>query len=274
MTRVITGIDHVLVGVRDLEAARHTYERLGFTVTPRGRHIGWGTANYCIMFGADYIELIGIVDAGQPSNDLDKFLEARGEGLAGLALAADDADRTYAALKAAGAGAEPPRQLKRLLELPEGPVEPRFTLVQLAPDTIPGARTFVCHHLTPELMRRPDWLDHANGARRIAGLTVRSEDPERAARAYGGLFGGPVEEAAGGAFRVRLGEAVLEVAGVPANAGPAALGLAAMTVEVADLDATAACLEARGVAAERCRFGLRLPAGAACGAGLVFAAPG
>ena len=47
----ITGIDHTLVGVRDLEAARATWTRLGFSVTPRGRHIGWGTGNYCVMLG-------------------------------------------------------------------------------------------------------------------------------------------------------------------------------------------------------------------------------
>ena len=27
-------------------------------VSPRGSHIGWGTANYCVMFADDYIELI------------------------------------------------------------------------------------------------------------------------------------------------------------------------------------------------------------------------
>lgn len=50
MTGALAGIDHVLVGVHDLEAARRTYRHLGFTVSPRGRHIGWGTANYCVMF--------------------------------------------------------------------------------------------------------------------------------------------------------------------------------------------------------------------------------
>ena len=52
----ITGIDHVVVGVGDLEGARRTWETLGFTLTPRGRHKGWGTANYCVMFADDYIE--------------------------------------------------------------------------------------------------------------------------------------------------------------------------------------------------------------------------
>ena len=42
----IAGIDHTLVGVRDLEAARAAWEKIGLRLTPRGRHIGWGTGNY------------------------------------------------------------------------------------------------------------------------------------------------------------------------------------------------------------------------------------
>ncbi|MHA1600510.1 MAG: VOC family protein, partial [Alphaproteobacteria bacterium] len=33
----ISGIDHVIVGVRDLEAARRAFAHLGFVVSPRGR---------------------------------------------------------------------------------------------------------------------------------------------------------------------------------------------------------------------------------------------
>ena len=42
----ITGIDHTLVGVRDLETAKSVWHDLGFTLTPRVRHFGWGTGNY------------------------------------------------------------------------------------------------------------------------------------------------------------------------------------------------------------------------------------
>ena len=48
----LAGIDHVVIAVRDLDRARIGWTRLGFTLTPRGRHLGQGTANYCIMFGA------------------------------------------------------------------------------------------------------------------------------------------------------------------------------------------------------------------------------
>ena len=88
MARQIAGIDHAIVGVRDLEQARASYQRLGFQLTPRGRHVGWGTANYCVMFEGDYLELLGIVDPGQFTNQLDRFLAER-EGLLALALRTD-----------------------------------------------------------------------------------------------------------------------------------------------------------------------------------------
>ena len=101
MANGIKGVDHVLVGVRDLDFSRATFERLGFRTTPRGRHVQWSTANYCVMFENDYLELIGLVDASKPSHGLDTFLE-RGEGLLGLALASRDADTTLAAWRKAG----------------------------------------------------------------------------------------------------------------------------------------------------------------------------
>ncbi len=53
------------------------WETLGFTLTPRGRHIGWGTGNYCIMLESGYIELLGVVDPSQFLNNLDGFLKKR-----------------------------------------------------------------------------------------------------------------------------------------------------------------------------------------------------
>src|SRR5256885_7642925 len=35
---------------------------------------------------------------------------------------------------------------------------PRFSLMSLAADETPGLDCFICTHLTPELMRRPEWL--------------------------------------------------------------------------------------------------------------------
>ena len=84
MNRHLTGIDHLIVGVRDLEAARASFARLGFSTTPRGRHQGWGTANYCIMLERDYLELLGIIDPSKFTNRLDERLARAGETIVRL----------------------------------------------------------------------------------------------------------------------------------------------------------------------------------------------
>ena len=55
----ISGLDHVVILVRDLDAAQATYARLGLTLTPRGFH-SIGTHNHCSMFGSDYVELLAV----------------------------------------------------------------------------------------------------------------------------------------------------------------------------------------------------------------------
>src|SRR5271170_2345598 len=122
MTSSIAGIDHIIVAVRDLEAARANWTRLGFTSTPRGRHIGQGTANYCIMFGCDYLELLGFVERDEHAHRLETFLAQR-EGPMSIAFAPEhDAEATRAALAANGLHPSEPRDLGRALELPEGTV--------------------------------------------------------------------------------------------------------------------------------------------------------
>lgn len=184
----LVGIDHALIGVRDLEAARRQWQRLGFTVTPRGRHIGWGTGNYCLMLASGYIELLGIVEPKEFLNRLDLFLEKR-EGLMGLAFASEDEVATAQALKAAGIAAEGPKILRRRLELPEGAVEPEFGLVMLPESATPDLSAFICRHRTPHLIRRPDWQIHANGALRLEGVIAVAEHWPDLVPAYRLLFG-------------------------------------------------------------------------------------
>ncbi len=264
VTNAITGIDHILIGVADLEGARRTWEGLGFTLTPCGRHKGWGTANYCVMFDVGYIELLGIVDAGLFTNNLDRFLDENGEGLLGLALATADAETAYRGLCRAGIGAEAPKILGRLLELPEGTVEPSFSLVHLPPAATPGLRAFVCQHLTPVLVRRPSWLVHANGAQDIAGASVVTEDPSSAAPAYEKLLGADRIARHKAGFSVCLGGAVIHF-GAPGT------GKVSLSVRVADAETTARCLNARGIPFARPDDGsLRVSPEAATGVALTF----
>jgi hypothetical protein len=185
----IAGIDHVIVGVRSLEQARMAWTRLGFTLSPRGRHVGQGTANYCIMFPSDYVELLGVVDAQDFVQRLDVFL-ARREGLMATAFAPSDSpEEVRSTLLVRGLHPSEPRALGRQLELPEGTVVPRFNLISLPPEETPGLDGFICAHLTPELLRRPEWLVHPNGARGLKGLHVLVENTVTLLEGYDRLFG-------------------------------------------------------------------------------------
>ncbi len=185
----IIGIDHVIVGVRDLEAARDTWRRLGFALSPRGRHIEQPTGNYCVMFPWDYIELLGIVDTGPSAHRLGSFLAWR-EGLMGVAFApAGSAEEARAMLEERGLHPSESRPLARQIELPEGVAAPRFTLVSLPAEETPGLDCFLCAHLTPELMRRPEWLRHPNGAIGIEAVHILVESTAALLSAYDRLFG-------------------------------------------------------------------------------------
>jgi len=253
----IAGIDHVLIGVRDLQVARSDYERLGFTLTPRGSHIGWGTANYCIMFARDYLELLGIVDARAETNNLDKFLAVR-EGLMGVAFATGDAAAAAEELRARGIAARGPEALARRLELAEGTVLPRFSLVRTPPEATPGLSAFLCQHLAPELLRRPEWLAHPNGAESILAVAAIVERPAELAASYARLLGREAIAAEAGRLVVRAGAQRIEfmTAGDFAEQGKgrrplpgiAPPYLVSMTLGVRDLAAAAGCLAGNGVA--------------------------
>jgi len=170
MKHGITGIDHPVIAVRDLESAREAYERLGFIVPPRGSHPQWGTGNWCIQFAQGYLELRGILVPGKETHGLGRFLE-KCEGLMGVAFGTVGAKVTHDALSAARLHPRPVKPLTRDFELPEGTIPVSFELCFLDPAETPGLMSVViCEHLTPERLRQPDWLPHPNGARGIRGL--------------------------------------------------------------------------------------------------------
>jgi len=189
MRNGIAGLDHVIIAVRDLERARMGWTRLGFTLTPRGRHLGQGTANYCIMFGRDYLELLGFVERDEQGQRLEIFLAGR-EGPMAVAFAPEGPpDAAAEALATLGLHPSEPRALGRQLELPEGTGVPRFSLMTLPPEETPALDCFLCAHLTPELVRRPEWLAHPNGAIAVNSVHLLVEDTAPLLPAYDRLFG-------------------------------------------------------------------------------------
>jgi hypothetical protein len=275
--RKLDGIDHVIIGVHDLEAARERYAGLGFNTTPRGRHIGWGTANYCIMLEDGYLELLGIVDPDGFSNGLDRFLET-GEGLLALVAASRDAEGTAAAWAKAGLSPAEPQSLGRELETAEGPSALRFRNVLLPTDTVAGLRLFACQHLTPELLRQPRWLSHPNGARRLRSCTIVAEDPAAVTSILARVFGSGNVTSTDRVVAIHVGRAVVLVAtpedaalmhpmaAIPETVDAPALRV--VTIEVADVARAARFLTLQGISFRQSREGALIPPPQAHGAAL------
>jgi hypothetical protein len=277
----ITGIDHPVAAVRDMDAARATYERLGFIVPPRGRHREWGTGNWCIQFARDYIELRGLIDPNKETHGLDRFLE-KGEGLMGVALGTVGAETTHDQLAAAGLHPRPAKPLTRDFELPEGAIPVSFVLCFLDPAETPGLMSVVvCEHLTPERLRRPEWIEHPNGARRVRAVVGVASDLDGAAAAWERLFERVARPE--GELRAELDDggvlSLLEpdtfarrFPSLPLPAESRRPGLAVVSVETSDVRGTAECLASKGVRHEAANDRVIVPPEEASGMALEFAA--
>ncbi|MBL8653688.1 MAG: VOC family protein [Alphaproteobacteria bacterium] len=251
----LAGIDHALVGVADLEAARELWTRLGFTLSPRGRHKGWGTGNYCAMFAHDYVELLGIVDPAGFDNGLNAMLAAQGPGLLGFAAATDDVGAAVELLTKGGIPHER-KALSRLLELPDGDVEPAFDLAMPLKPYPAGMKPFVCAHLTRDLVWRPEWIRHANSATGIASLTFVAEDPIALRDPFEAILGLGAVTATDDTLAVRWGTGAPLMIVKPddlsflhpavASDEPVRMGFAGMTIAVGDVAAARAALKAGG----------------------------
>jgi len=277
MRKYIRGIDHVVILVRDLDRARDTYQRLGFTLTPRGHHT-LGSKNHCIVFGSDYVELLAVPKPHPAMQYFTDFLVG-GEGLGAVAFATDDANAAHRELAAAGVGAESPLDFSRPVALADGTRDAEFRIVQLSPADTPGCRTFLCQHFNADLVWREEYQTHALGAFGIGALGVIVEDPKAAAAGYARLLGGKPRRVPEGRLvetgsapialgsRKRVGERLESVA-LPTRAHPV---VAALFIRVADRGRAADALVRGGFAPITLKDGsIAIGADQAHGVALVF----
>jgi catechol 2,3-dioxygenase-like lactoylglutathione lyase family enzyme len=279
MRQHIDGIDHVVIVVRDLDAARDAFRRMGFTVTPRGHHT-IGSRNHCVMFGHDYIELLWSPE-GEPHPARQYYTEfARaGAGLAAIALKTDNVKGAYTEMLWAGFAPSDPVDLSRPVEVPGGKGDARFRVSMAARDSTPGGQVFVVEHFTRDLVWRPEYQRHANGATEIAAVAIVADDVVAAARPYERLFARQAEPIAEG-LKVHTGDAPLafvtarslaaKLPNVQMSTRSAPL-MAALFVRVADRDVAEAALKAGGFKPARMPDGsVALGADVAHGVALVF----
>ncbi|MEZ4709392.1 MAG: VOC family protein [Caldilineaceae bacterium] len=175
--------DHLIIAVRDLDAALADYRALGFTVYYGGKHTHKATHNGLIALAdGSYLELL----APQNPAEIDQTIDvlAHGEGFGGYALLTADIDGDAARLRAAGIECGEP--------LPGHRDRYDGAQIQWRSTNVGGTRNpFLITDVTPHILRVPDDADkvtHANGAAGIVGLTVFVPDMGVALAKYGALL--------------------------------------------------------------------------------------
>ena len=280
MIRSITGVDHVFLLVRDLDAARQCMERLGFTVSPRGVHSPqMGTANHTMMLADDYFELLGIVAPTELNLGRRQRL-ARYQGLHAIALRTPDARKAWAGLRAAGIPAAEPVDFSRPVDLPDGGRrQAAFTVTAIPEEATAGIEMFVCGHHTRELVWLPSLTRHPNTAVGLASITVVVADPAAVVDPYRRLVGAANIAAGKAEVTVRIGPTPVSFIAPSSLAeryrgialgevtAPMMLGLG---IAVRDLAAARACLERAGIRATAMEGALRVGPADACGVVLDF----
>jgi hypothetical protein len=206
MFKCANAIDHIVVAVPDIEAARAELTEAGFQVTPRAVHERFGTQNYLIVFDDAYLELLGVTGGDAIDRTSQEVLTpvlGDGGGVAMLALTADNMDATREQLEALGISAQAPVAWSRLANTPDGPRSARFETMFLNSPLLPGFFTFYCRQETPEYVRHPHWREHPNGARRLLGLTRTSDLDHGAALISAKMLGGAIN--ADGSVEIAVG---------------------------------------------------------------------
>lgn len=153
------GLDHLVIGVADLDAAGAFYERLGFRVGARNHH-PWGTENRIIQFPGAFLELITIGDATLIPPHAPRYFSfgafvrdalARGEGMSMLVLESRDSAGDAEGFRIAGIGDFEPFFFERQARRPDGSeVRVAFSLAFAENRAAPECGFFLCQQHEPQ----------------------------------------------------------------------------------------------------------------------------
>jgi catechol 2,3-dioxygenase-like lactoylglutathione lyase family enzyme len=252
---VITGLDHVVVLVRDIAAASTAYQTL-FGCAPAWRNSGDGADRALFTLDNMTLELMSPGGDGAIADRIRSVLAEQGEGLASICFRTGDIAKMH-------------RRLDRLTLKPEpvAEVESRdaatgatlsWKRTRAATDATRGVRMFFLE-LAKE---RPRSVPSASAAvTAMDHVVVSTADPERAAALYGARLG--LDMALdrshpdwGRLMFFRCGDLIVEVVHRPGkDADPMHDRLWGLSWRIADIEATRARLASAGVDVSEARAG-------------------
>jgi hypothetical protein len=171
--------DHLLIAVHDLESAVRDYSRLGFNVTPGGRHTHAPTRNALIYFDdGSYLELIEWLAPAKGEKWYER-LNAVGEGIVDFALCPQDVE---AVIERTGGEGVAYRKAVPGSRVQSDGEEIRWLLGWAIESILP----FLCSDVTDRSLRVPEGAcrQHSNGVKGILELSVAVPDLDSAIATY------------------------------------------------------------------------------------------
>ena len=183
-------LDHAVINVKyEMDKAAALFEKLGFSLTPRGYH-SHGSINHLMIFGDDYLELIGIPEKKEIER---RDLIHAPIGINGIVFKANDIEDIQSRLEIADFHGDPPRAFSRPVEIDGENKEAKFWTTTVRPEIFPGGRVYYCEHNTPELVWRQEWQAHANGVTSILELVVVTYNSDHEAGHFATLLNAEVK---------------------------------------------------------------------------------
>jgi catechol 2,3-dioxygenase-like lactoylglutathione lyase family enzyme len=280
------GIDHLVVAVHDLDAARENWHRLGFTLAPVARH-PFGTANSVVQFQGNYIELLAVADPGaipEPSVGAFSFaafnrdfLKKR-EGLSMIALRSEDARADRADFEAHDLAVFETVDFERIATGPDGVGRKvAFSLAFTREPRLREAGFFTCQHHHAENFWRPEYQRHQNSAERISAVALVTRDPADFHEFMTHVTGEHDMISTSLGVTLDTGEGVIDVvspvgyhAWYGEETGPDPRRFLAFRLVVGDLDETRRMLEGNGVPFAELAGALVVPPQSANGVAVAF----
>ena len=192
------GINHLVIAAQDLDAIRHLWEGLGFTLAPRGQH-PFGTSNTVIQLQKNYIELLAVTHPEDvPEHGLDQFSFAafnrdyleRHDGFSMLVFDSEDAHADLDNWRAAGLHTYPRFEFARPAKMADGrEVTVGFSLAFVSNPAAPWLGTFACQHFMPEYFSQPSFQAHVNTATTVHDIWISGPRAQGLARYFETIVG-------------------------------------------------------------------------------------
>jgi catechol 2,3-dioxygenase-like lactoylglutathione lyase family enzyme len=279
------GLDHLVIGVADLDAAGAFYADLGFRVGARNRH-PWGTENRIVQFPGAFLELITVGDATLIPPHVPRRFSfgafvrdalARGEGMSMLVLESRDSTGDAEGFRNAGIGDFEPFFFERQARRPDGSeVRVAFSLAFADNPAAPECGFFVCQQHEPQNFWNPAFQQHENVTSALSAVFLVTPEPAAQTGFLNAFSGAESFATPEAGLRLPLPRGRLEVLTPQAAATMLDDGsreqthFAGFAVTVPELDPVVTKLAERGIAHQRDGARIVVPASAAFGCAIVF----